>query len=90
MEGEGVKTQMNRGCRRGFAVLTRGDLLEDPVGAKVEEAVGVEPGSVHGHSVLRGGRMQTKVSRVDRRLLQEAVAKLKFNQNAAHRFRNPK
>ena len=52
MDREGVKTQMNRGCRRGFTVLTRGDLLEDPVGAKVEEAVGVEAGAVHGHRVL--------------------------------------
>ena len=52
-EGKGVKTQMNIACRRGFAVLTRGDLLEDPVGAEVEEAVGVEAGAVHGHRVLQ-------------------------------------
>ena len=38
---------------KGFAVLTRGDLLEDPVGAEVEEAVGVEAGAVHGHRVLQ-------------------------------------
>ena len=38
---------------KGFAVLTRGDLLEDPVGAEVEEAVGVEAGAMHGHRVLQ-------------------------------------
>ena len=53
MDRDGVKTQMNRGCRTGFAVLTQGDLLEDPVGAKVEEPVGVEAGAVHGHRVLQ-------------------------------------
>ena len=58
MDREGVKTQMNsRGCRKGFAVLTRGDLLEDPVGAKVEEAVGVEPGAVHGNRVLQDANL---------------------------------